>query len=185
MTTIAPPVLAPASMRSILVALAEDLRGRDITEGELHEHLNPELSATDEMETNGADWCTDAGQSWRTAYDPAQLVPDRHLPTLQPLTARRVLTALCDDLRERRVPVEHQEAHFTKDLEDSAQASTPTDWMEAAGVAWAAALRGDAHDDAAEPHDVGEDLVPADIVAELERAQAVRDAFYAHFPKQS
>ena len=32
--------------------------------------------------------------------------------------------------------------------------------------------------------DTDKGQVPADIVDELERAQAVRDAFYSHFPKQ-
>ncbi|MFD3675288.1 hypothetical protein [Streptomyces sp. NPDC058672] len=44
----------------------------------------------------------------------------------------------------------------------------------------------DQHDagDQAAAANLDQGQVPADIVDELERAQAVRDAFYAHFPKQ-
>ncbi|MBC7279211.1 hypothetical protein [Nocardioides sp.] len=99
-------------------------------------------------------------------------------------TARLVLASLCDDLRDRQVPEELIQARFTLELEDSATSEELNiiEWLAAAGDAWQAALADDAQADAG---DDAEDLVPAEITAELERARDVRDAFYSHFPKQS
>ena len=128
------PPLQLETARDITTAIGRDLIAQDCR--------IPDLEAL----TAAAE--TTPGRQWISKLSD-ELDELGHLH-LQPTTARRVLAALCDDLRGRQVPADYLEARITVDLEASAQHLTPTDWLLQTGDAWEDTLDLDARADAAD-----------------------------------
>lgn len=91
---------------------------------------------------------TTPGRQWISKV--ARELDDLGFLHLQQPTARRVLSALCDDLHDRQVPADYFETRITGDLEELAQNMTPSDWLLMAGDAWEDTLDIDARNDASD-----------------------------------